>query len=55
LESVNVAFHVPLMLSELELLEPQPNNVRPNPSNKAAANCFMNHPSGLRIPKGRVN
>jgi hypothetical protein len=40
-ESINVAFHVPLMLLGLELFEPQPTKVRPTASNSATAKCFM--------------
>ena len=42
LESMSVAFQVPLRLAGLELFEPQPTRINPTARNTATANCFMN-------------
>ena len=54
LESISVAFQLPLMLAGFVLFEPQPTRVSAATSNTANANCFINN-SSVSDSKGRAN
>jgi hypothetical protein len=48
----SVAFHVPLILDALELLEPQPTSASPIKSTNTMPNCFIKSFPRVQSPKG---